>query len=66
MYIQLLYMKELSKILKTKANLPLSQASVINLFYTANWMKDDLLVQLKPFDLSLEQFKVLRILRGQK
>lgn len=66
MYIQLLYMKELSKILKTKANLPLSQASVINLFYTANWMKDDLLVQLKPFDLSLEQFNVLRILRGQK
>ena len=66
MYIQLLYMKELSKILKTKANLPLSQASVINLFYTANWMKDDLLVKLKPFDLSLEQFNVLRILRGQK
>ena len=59
-------MKELSKILKTKANLPLSQASVINLFYTANWMKDDLLVKLKPFDLSLEQFNVLRILRGQK
>ena len=66
MYIQLLYMKELNKILKTKANLPLSQASVINIFYTSIWMKDDLLLQLKPFDLSLEQFNVLRILRGQK
>ena len=59
-------MKELNKILKTKAELPLSQATVINIFYTGNWMKDDLLLQLKPYDLSLEQFNVLRILRGQK
>ena len=29
-------------------------------------MKEDLLLELKPFDLSLEQFNVLRILRGQK
>lgn len=66
LYIQLLYMNELNKTLKTKAKLPLSQASVINIFYTGNWIKDDLLLQLKPFDLSLEQFNVLRILRGQK
>jgi len=59
-------MKELNKILKTKADLPISRASVINLFYTSNWIKDDLLIRLKPFDLSLEQFNVLRILRGQK
>jgi len=59
-------MKELNEILKTKADLPLSQASVINLFYTSNCIKDDLLLRLKPFDLSLEQFNVLRILRGQK
>ena len=65
MYIQLLYMKELNEILKTKVDLPLSRASVINIFQTSSWMKDDLLLQLKPFDLSLEQFNVLRILRGQ-
>jgi DNA-binding MarR family transcriptional regulator len=59
-------MKELNELLKTKANLPLSQATVINIFYPSIWMKDDLLLQLKPFDLSLEQFNVLRILRGQK
>ena len=59
-------MKELSKILKTESNLSLSQASVINIFHTSIWMKDALLLQLKPFDLSLEQFNVLRILRGQK
>jgi DNA-binding MarR family transcriptional regulator len=59
-------MKELSEILKTKDELPISRASVLNIFFTNNWMKDELLVELKPFDLSLEQFNVLRILRGQK
>ena len=65
MYIQLLYMKELNDILKTKADLPIPTATVINIFHTTTWMKDDLLLELKPFDLSLEQFNVLRILRGQ-
>lgn len=65
MYIQLLYMKELNEILKIKSKIPLSQATVINIFQTTSWMKDDLLLQLKPYDLSIEQFNVLRILRGQ-
>jgi DNA-binding MarR family transcriptional regulator len=59
-------MKELNEILKTNVELPISRASVLNVFHTSNWMKDDLLLKLKPFDLSLEQFNVLRILRGQK
>ncbi|WP_339756243.1 MarR family transcriptional regulator [uncultured Winogradskyella sp.] len=58
-------MKELNKILKTKNELPLSRASVINIFFSNNWIKDELLFELKPHDLSLEQFNVLRILRGQ-
>ncbi|WP_179333221.1 MarR family winged helix-turn-helix transcriptional regulator [Winogradskyella costae] len=58
-------MKELNDILKTNIDLPVSRATVINIFHTTTWMKDDLLVELKPFDLSLEQFNVLRILRGQ-
>lgn len=66
MYIQQLYMKELNKILKSNAKFPLSQETVINIFLTNIWIKDDLLLELKPFDLSLEQFNVLRILRGQK
>lgn len=66
MYIQLLYVKELNEILKTNVELPISRASVLNIFHTTNWIKDDLLLKLKPFDLSLEQFNVLRILRGQK
>ena len=59
-------MNELNKILKSKANMPLSQAAVLNIFYTSFWIKDNLVLQLKPYDLSLEQFNVLRILRGQK
>jgi DNA-binding MarR family transcriptional regulator len=59
-------MKELNRLLKTKNELPLSQATVINVFFSNNWMKDELLLELKPYDLSLEQFNVLRILRGQK
>lgn len=58
-------MKELGHLLKTRANMPLARASVLNIFFTNNWLRDELLIQLKSFDLSLEQFNVLRILRGQ-
>lgn len=58
-------MKELKNQLHTKTEISLTKAAVINLFFTNNWMKDELLLCLKPFDLSLEQFNVLRILRGQ-
>ncbi len=58
-------MKELNEKLKTKDEILLSRASVINIFFSNNWIKDELLIELKPYDLSLEQFNVLRILRGQ-
>ncbi len=66
MYIQLLYMRELERRLKTTSQLPLSRQTVINMFLTNTSIKNDLLSVLKPHDLSLEQFNVLRILRGQK
>lgn len=47
-------------------NLPLSRKLTINLLYTANWATEILTETLKPFELSLQQFNVLRILRGQK
>ncbi|EAQ37733.1 transcription regulator, MarR family [Dokdonia sp. MED134] len=43
-----------------------SQRLSINLAYTAQWSNDILLMALKPYDISLQQFNVLRILRGQK
>lgn len=59
-------MKELRCLLKTKSQLPLSRQTVINIFLSNIWVKNDLLNVLKPHELSLEQFNVLRILRGQK
>jgi len=59
-------MKELKIRLKTESQLALQKQTVINLFLTNIWVKNELLHVLKPHDLSLEQFNVLRILRGQK
>lgn len=41
------------------------QKLVVNIMYTANWMNSDQQSLLKPFDLSAQQYNVLRILRGQ-
>jgi DNA-binding MarR family transcriptional regulator len=37
----------------------------VNLIYTFNWLNEYQVNLLKPFDLTLQQFNVLRILRGQ-
>ena len=47
-------------------NLPLSRKLTVNLLFTANWANEILTEALNPHDLSLQQFSVLRILRGQK
>ena len=59
-------MQELNSLLQTKAQMPLPKQAVINLFLSSNHVKDVLLDALKPYDLSIEQFNVLRILRGQE
>lgn len=59
-------MKELETILKTTAILPSSRKTVLNISYSSTWIKDEIASALKPFDISVEQFNVLRILRGQK
>jgi DNA-binding MarR family transcriptional regulator len=59
-------MQQLEDILKTKQPMPLSRKTVLNVFHLNSIMKDKLLLSLKPYDLSIEQFNVLRILRGQK
>ncbi len=46
--------------------LPLSRKLSINILFTANWASDLLGEALKDHDISLQQFNVLRILRGQK
>ena len=59
-------MQQLEDILKTKHPMPRSRKTVLNVFHLNSIIKDKLLLSLKPYDLSIEQFNVLRILRGQK
>ncbi len=42
------------------------EKALINLLFTYNWMTLKNARVMKPFDLSMQQFNVLRILRGQK
>jgi DNA-binding MarR family transcriptional regulator len=38
--------------------------AILNLLYSAYWFNDNFNQMLKPFDITQEQFNVLRILRG--
>jgi len=59
-------MKELENILKSTSSISEAKATVISIFQINSKIKDTLLHQLKPHDLSIEQYNVMRILRGQK
>ena len=41
------------------------QKMMINIMYTSNWLQNILSDNLKDFDITPQQFNVLRILRGQ-
>lgn len=41
------------------------QMALINLIYTHNWLKEKLSSFLKEFDITVQQYNVLRILNGQ-
>jgi len=51
--------------IKTK-QLSEHKKALINIIYTANFLNDEISAVLKPFDISIQQFNVLRILKGQK
>ncbi|AXT53205.1 MarR family transcriptional regulator [Aquimarina sp. BL5] len=53
-------------IIKTKKELPLSRKAIVNLLYTENWISDHINSELKVYDISIQQFNVLRILKGQE
>ncbi|MFI8603021.1 MarR family winged helix-turn-helix transcriptional regulator [Cellulophaga baltica] len=53
-------------IIKTEKEIPLRQRTLIHLNLVSNKVTEVTTNKLKPFDVSLQQFNVLRILRGQK
>lgn len=57
---------KVEEIIRTNAELPLERRTIIHLILIANRINDALNQALKPFGVSLQQFNVLRILRGQK
>jgi DNA-binding MarR family transcriptional regulator len=57
---------KIEDVIKATSPLSLSKRTVLNILYTQNMLSDKFSEVLKPFDLSGEQFNVLRILRGQK
>lgn len=56
----------IEKILKLASEIPLSKQVILNISFTQNLISEKLSEVLKPYDISIEQFNVLRILRGQK
>lgn len=53
------------KIIKTEKEIPLESRTIIHFMLVNNKINEAVSVVLKPFDVSLQQFNVLRILRGQ-
>jgi DNA-binding MarR family transcriptional regulator len=41
------------------------QKAMLNILFTSNWLESDTARILKPFDISSQQYNVLRILKGQ-
>lgn len=56
----------IEEIIKANNKLPESRRLILNILVTANHINDRIGEALKDFDLSIPQFNVLRILRGQK
>lgn len=52
--------------LTKSANLSVEKRAALNVLITQNQLSERLNEVLKPFEISVEQFNVLRILRGQK
>ena len=57
---------KIEEVVKSNVAMGLSQKAVLNIIYTQNNINERLIEILKPYDLSIEQYNVLRILRGQK
>lgn len=53
-------------VLKTSNKIPIIRRSVLHLMLINNSINEQLTQALKPYDISLQQFNVLMILRGQQ
>lgn len=56
----------IEKQLKISKQIPEYKKALLNVLYTGNWLNDEVASALKTYDISPQQFNVLRILRGMK
>jgi DNA-binding MarR family transcriptional regulator len=54
------------EVIKTDKKIPLESRTIIHFFLVDNKINETISGALKDFDISMQQFNVLRILRGQK
>jgi DNA-binding MarR family transcriptional regulator len=57
---------KIEEIIKSNSPISIEKRTVLNIMFTQNVVAEAFNEILKSFDLSVEQFNVLRILRGQK
>jgi len=57
---------KIEEIIKSSSEIPLAKKTLLNIMYTQNCTAEKFNDILKAYDLSAEQFNVLRILRGRK
>ena len=56
----------IEEVIKSTVKMDNAKKVILNIMYTQNVIQDHLNEIIKPYDLSGEQYNVLRILRGQK
>lgn len=54
------------EIIKTDKTLPITTRTILHLGLVSNKVHENIATALKPYDVSAQQFNVLRILKGQK
>jgi DNA-binding MarR family transcriptional regulator len=57
---------KIEEVIKSNVSIDSAKKVVLNVLYTQNVIAERFSEVLKPYDLSSEQYNVLRILRGQK
>jgi DNA-binding MarR family transcriptional regulator len=57
---------KIEEVIKSNVIMDDAKKAILSIMYTQNVINDKFLELLKPYDLSGEQYNVLRILRGQK
>jgi len=56
----------IEEVIKSTVKMDNAKKVILNIMYTQNVIQDNFNELMKPYDLSGEQYNVLRILRGQK